>query len=558
MTIVRQFRQSLLWPLQLMPREGMADPLRPWNHLLHAMPGSPWREVIDEYTGDAEDFHERHYNEFITFLPYVQRFLYGEGSQRGALGRTGGSSSMHVLRRHDVASLRLQLTEAAEAIELKVEHVDLYFFYDVDVIMLNVELCAEDLPLSVAQDVLYRFGRGYPPGWDAQGRGLHCPADAMWLGHQGEVLARTDANQRDAFLSFVAAHRAPRLAEHWRWLLEPLVPDQAEVPGALRYRQIEYHRMPVMGYLALDDPRALSRADFVRLGLVSGQGVVTLDQPPGGDGVGAHTPVGLPFASEHLSDFEARYCYDRFWCSAGVAPHTRYLCCGPALVVVGSAQARFFVDRERGVLAQFRHQQFLLFLIAHFQKAALLMFSDRMVVALDQLAIDDAGSVKRFKRAVRGNFENFLRFTHRYWFHEISEQAQTRELFRLCANHLELDTLYAEVRQRVTEMNSYLDTDSLRRQANTVVRLTVVTIAGLIGALTTGLLGMNLLAMDEAPLAQRLLVFGLTAAGAVVLTIFTVAKSKSLSDFLDALSDERISWRRKVAVLLAVFRRDAH
>ncbi|ACB35974.1 conserved hypothetical protein [Leptothrix cholodnii SP-6] len=565
MTLVRQFRQSLLWPLQLMPREGVADPLRPWKHLLHAMPGSPWREVIDEYTGDPEDFHERHYNEFVTFLPYVQRFLYGEGAERGAGGRTGGASSMHVLRRHDVARVRLQLTEAAEPIELKVEHVDLYFFYDVDVIALNVEVSARDLPLNVAQEVLYRFGRGYPPGWDAQGRGLHCPADAMWIGHQGEVLARTDANQRDAFLSYVATHRAPRLAAHWRWLLEPLVPDQADLPGALRYRQIEFHRMPVTAYLALDDPRELSRADFVRLGLVSGQGVVApaAEQavgtgPAPGIGLPPGLPAGLPYASEHLSDFEARYCYDRFWCSAGVAPHTRYMCCGPALVVVGSAKSTFFVDLERGVLAQFRHQQFLLFLIAHFQKAALLMFSDRMVVALDQLAIDDAGSVKRFKRAVRGNFENFLRFTHRYWFHEISEQAQTRELFRLCANHLELDTLYAEVRQRVTEMNSYLDTDSLRRQANTVVRLTVVTIAGLIGALTTGLLGMNLLAMDEAPLPQRLLVFGLTAFGAVALTVFTVAKSKSLSDFLDALSDERVSWRRKAGAFLAVFRKDVH
>jgi hypothetical protein len=566
MTIVRQFRQSLIWPLQLMPREGVADPLRPWNHLLNAMPGSPWREVIDEYTGDAEDFHERHYNEFVTFLPYVQRFLYGEGSQRGALGRTGGASSMHVLRRHDVARLRLQLTETAEPIELKVDHVDLYFFYDVDVILLNVEVSGEDLPLATAQDVLYRFGRGYPPGWDAQGRGLHCPADAMWLGHQGEVLARTDANQRDAFLSYVATHRAPRLAEHWRWLLEPLVPDQTDVPGALRYRQIEFHRMPVTAYLALDDPQALSRADFVRLGLVSGQGVVPIDPsgvpgmdagPSSGIGLPPGLPAGLPYASEHLSDFEARYCYDRFWCSAGVAPYTRYMCCGPALVVVGSVHSRFFIDRERGVLAQFRHQQFLLFLIAHFQKAALLMFSDRMVVALDQLSIDDAGSVKRFKRAVRGNFENFLRFTHRYWFHEISEQAQTRELFRLCANHLDLDTLYAEVRQRVTEMNSYLDTDSLRRQANTVVRLTVVTIAGLIGALTTGLLGMNLLAMDASPLGLRLLVFGATAFSAVALTVFTVAKSKSLSDALDVLSDERISWRKKLGAFCAVWRKPA-
>ena len=34
--------------------------------------------------------------------------------------------------------------------------------------------------------------------------------------------------------------------------------------GALRYRQIEYHRMPLMTYLAFDDPRELARNEFIR------------------------------------------------------------------------------------------------------------------------------------------------------------------------------------------------------------------------------------------------------------------------------------------------------
>ena len=109
--------------------------------------------------------------------------------------------------------------------------------------------------------------------------------------------------------------------------------------------------------------------------------------------------------------------------------------------------------------------------------------------------------VRRFKRAIRSSFEGFLRFTHRYWFHEVSEQAQTRALFAKCAQHLGLDPLYAEVKERIADMNNYLDADSLRRQANTVVRLTVVTIFGLIGTITTGFLGMNLLAEAEADLA---------------------------------------------------------
>ncbi len=45
-------------------------------------------------------------------------------------------------------------------------------------------------------------------------------------------------------------------------------------------------------------------------------------------------------------------------------------------------------------------------------------------------------SVRRFKRAIRASFEGFLRFTHRYWFHDIAEQAQTRALFRMTTAHL--------------------------------------------------------------------------------------------------------------------------
>ncbi len=552
---VRHFRQQLFWPLQLMPRRDPLAAQRPWEAVLGA-PGSPWREVVDEYTGDPEDFHERHYQEFVTFLPQVQRFLYGEGAARGAAGRTGGGSSMRVLRREDLRQVRLRLRNGDAPVLLEVEHVDLCFFHDLDVVVLNLEVHAADLPLEVAQELLYRFGRGYPPGWDEQGRGLHCAAEVEWIGPDAQVLAASDAGDREAFLAFVATHRSPRIAAHWRWLMQPLQPDaeDAGVSGggeaALRYRQIEYHRMPVMAYLALDEPRALSRADFVRLGLVSGAAAPAAD--PAGASVQDPPAERLPFGDGHLGDFESRHCYDRFWCDAGAAPHTRYLCCGHALVVVGRADAAFFTDRERGVLAQFRHQHQLIFLIAHVQKAAMLMFSDRLVVALDTLEIAQASSVKRFKRAVRGNFENFLRFTHRYWFHDLAEQAQARALYRLCADHLGLELLYREVRERVAEMNGYLDTDSLRRQANTVVRLTVVTIAGLIGTLSTGFLGMNLLAEADASWARRLALFGITVGASLLLTGLCVMHSKRLSDLLDLLSDERLAladkwrgWRRQ-------------
>ncbi len=197
------------------------------------------------------------------------------------------------------------------------------------------------------------------------------------------------------------------------------------------------------------------------------------------------------------------------------------------------------------MLGQFKHQYFLLFLIAHFHKAALLSMSDELAVAMNRLDVGDTESVRQFKRTIRQSMEVFLRFTHRYWFHEVSNQELARAIFNRLTRHLGNDALYDEVRSEVADMNEYLDTDSVRRQANTILRLTVVTVAGLIGTVATGFLGMNLLSSADEPLAWRVLLFVLALVGTATITIYTVVKSKALADFLDALSDERLSWPQK-------------
>ena len=109
-TDVRHFRQILLWPLRLIPARGAAETQkRPWQILRDLGDASPWKEVVKEYTGDSAQFHERHYQEFVTFLPYVQRFLYGEPRSKNRVGdpshdsEDGASSPMRIFRRHDIA-----------------------------------------------------------------------------------------------------------------------------------------------------------------------------------------------------------------------------------------------------------------------------------------------------------------------------------------------------------------------------------------------------------------------------------------------------------------------
>jgi len=136
---VRHFNQILLWRLELIPSgQGEQDPA-PWQRLVEDQ-AQTWREVGDEFPNAPALFQERHYNEFVTFLPEVQRFLYGEGASRDA-GR--GKSPIRVLRRTDVRRARLMYPDEPEPAVLDVAHVDLYFFFDIDVIILVVELTGD-------------------------------------------------------------------------------------------------------------------------------------------------------------------------------------------------------------------------------------------------------------------------------------------------------------------------------------------------------------------------------------------------------------------------------
>ncbi|AOX99110.1 CorA family divalent cation transporter [Jeongeupia sp. USM3] len=532
---VRHFRQILIWPLQLMPLDESGVLGQQWR-LMAAAADSPWQLRASEFEPGA--FQERHYREFITFLPYVQRFLYGEGETEANDVASYGKSPLHVFRRHDVKSARLTFRDGAE-IDLAIAHIDLYFFFDIDVVILAFEVMGDDLPLPRVQDILFRFGRSFPAQWDEDGGPASCLARVAWRDAGGRVLATSDYDDRDAYLDHLASYRSPRLARHWAWLLEPMVPHHSDVAGGVRYRQLEYHRMPLMAYLALDEPFSLSEADFYRIGMVT---------RPDDD-------EALP--GRLVRDFIEQNCYDRYWSPEQGVPSasTRMMCNGQALVVVGDRRHRFFCDAQTGVLGQFRHQQFLLALIAHFHKAALLTFSDRMAVALARLNVADVHSVRLFKRDIRIQLEVFLRFTQRYWFSEISNQAVTARLFEMLRRHLGTAELYREVQDSVRSMSQYLESDDLRRQADTIVKLTVVTILSLVGTTVTGFLGMNVFDLADASPLAKVGYFAIVLAPTLMLTLYTLMKARPLAEFLERMADQRAGWRGRLAAFIHIWRR---
>ncbi|MBX5463623.1 MAG: hypothetical protein IRZ28_21360 [Steroidobacteraceae bacterium] len=536
--IVRHFRQIVVWPLQLMPLRPGQQVQRHWEALEAIKSDNHWKEVVDEFS-DPTDYHERHYKEFVTFLPYVQRFLYGStAGQESAAAKAQGS--MHVYRRDDVARVRIVFSPGQEPTLFEVSRIDLFFFLDADIAILAFEMYAEDIPLDRAQDTLFRFGRAYPAYWERTGQAGNCPHSVEWLGRNGEVLAASDYAARAKYLAFVARYRTACLAHHWEYLLQPLTLEYPGATGRLRYRLLEYNRMPFMSFFALDDPTQLTRADFVRIGMVTRPG----------------EPDTLPYSSSTLADFERDYCDDRFWGRSGErhSGDTRFIVTGHTFSIIGRHDDHFFSGFATGMLGQFRHQYFLLFLIVHFHKAALVSMSDELAVAMNKLVVGETESVKQFKRTIRQMMEVFLRFTHRYWFNEVSNQALARSVYARLTKFLGNQELYAEVRSEVTDMNNYLDSDSARRQANTVLRLTVVTIMGLIGTVASGLLGMNIIDEAARPIGVRVVIFLVFVAATVVLTVMTVAQSKRLADVLDVLSDTRLRWTSKWARMRRVWK----
>ncbi len=532
---VRQFRQILLWPLQLIPLPE-EESRSHWQFFDDIRKGSPWQRIADEIGNESGVFQEIYYKEFSVFLPYVRRFLYGEN--RGPWINGGedhpGNAAVKIFRRRDVTTLKVVPRVGHPPVLLAVDSIDLFFFDDIDLVFLKVEVSGTDLPLATIQELLYRFGRAYPTGWNEDGLGIHNVPVAEWLGPSGESLMTSDFGDRSKFLTFTKQHRVPATAAHWSFLLLPLVFAVSGEMGMLRFHQIENHHMPKMAFVALDNPRALTRDQWLRLGMADS----------------LHPDEPIPRNDPDVIHFEANYCFDRYWSNTDEGPNCRFLCHGRTMLLVGDAQAGYFVNGNRGMLAQFRHQYFILFLIAHLHRASLLIFSDQLVDAIHDLDVRESQSFRTFRHRIHMCFEAFLRFTHRYWFHEISERTDIQALFRLCGKNLGNDSLYEETKEELRDMSQYLDSDMQRRQSKTVIQLTVVTAFSLIGTLTTGFLGMNIFDEAGSSFPVRWGFFLITFFFSAIILLFTLVQSQGLWDLMETISDTKRPLLSRIRILL--------
>jgi hypothetical protein len=103
------------------------------------------------------------------------------------------------------------------------------------------------------------------------------------------------------------------------------------------------------------------------------------------------------------------------------------------------------------------------------------------------------------------------------------------------------------VREEMLDMSQYLDTEASRRQNDVVLRLTVVTIVGLIGTIATGFLGMNLIDATAQPVGIKILYFLAVLLPSIAVTMLTVVSSGKLAKLIDYLAtDDDFSVREKL------------
>lgn len=484
---IHRLRQTLFLPFEVTEpqRADNTSPLD-WLAKLAALiekDGSPWKRESE--TDASPDLKTRQdlYSEFVYFHPYVRRFLYSRDP-----------SPIHVFSRKDVGGLRVEIPKGhdhdAIALDLGVDRIRLFAF-DTGIAVLAVETCHvfDSTPesLYVLLDLQNIIRRIYPPYWfqeDSKWQAGQCPARAVWKSKStGEIIAESESDfaEMEKHLNAVESQKLPPLCNHWSWLLRPFAfnGDTAAICG----KQLLDERMPLMAWVTVENPDALTEGDFDRLTFVDERGPST--KRPYADG----------FLRGSFPDADMRrFFYDRFWGAStvdGQQPLTsRYLCSGYSFIVIGSTGDWFF---NNVIVDHFRNHYLKIGLILQFQHASLLAISERMSEAVQSDPSGTQKDRKEFRRMIQRAHSDLIRFTHRYWFDEVSNQLQAKELYSWWRGLMGTEKLYQQVSAEVSESDTLLHMQSTDRQAALSKGLNILAAYGLAISIAVSFLGINVL-----------------------------------------------------------------
>jgi hypothetical protein len=493
------------------------------------------------------------YAEAAYFHPFTQRFLYGaiDRKSRRAADREGRALRLF-RRREDPQIARLRVTQGYRQkiefedggsgrhfcadsfrVDLAVERLDLYVIPEPGLAMLvievgaagetKIELFQDQHPLPATRSLTLAealclhdaLRRVYPPFISSLG-GENCPPsynisffprEVVPLDEKGkEIWDRKDYSFGEKAIKGAVGHLLEKgelpVAPWWRKLASPIF-DEGSDAAVASWRQVVDDRMPTMVFVAVESSYQIECSDRVRLVFADAW------------------EAGLPYSEDFLADFEKRYCYTRFEDSG-----TLYMMSSYSFVTVVSAGAANQPDQFSfafDVLQEhFRRHYYQMFFIVHMQRAALLMFSNWMSGAIGKhrdLRSSD------FRSELRDIRHKFLIFTHSYWFSNVSNQEQAREMFALLQVKAGNHELYGEVMAESAAAKQELDAIANERLQNAATFLNFFfALAAIIGVPMAIFQGLSAFADKLTPRAGIFFVF-LSALFALTFIVITAVET---------------------------------
>jgi hypothetical protein len=440
---VEPFDLTLLLPLRLAVR-GKGAPLQ--DRVREALVQSKMWEAVDPLRRGTPEGHREDgfvYAELAYFHPHLRDFLYGR-RQQGEGEQTRGPVTLY---RQTLLSGEGFLR--AEGPDLQVSfHVDAVLLYLVEpeTAILAVQMRATrplqwGECLNVISYLRFVYYQDYRPGAKKDGT-------CIWIGGNSQILETISvlppapeerrAVDRTAELRGSIRERTPAILPHWEQLLAPLR------TGEIAIHPLGDHRMAAMAFMGLETPDALIA--------ISDDEWFALAQ--------ADSAGFAQYAPDFVRSELVEACYDRWWdpSVSGSDLKQRYLT-GPLTFL---SVLQWPAENRPGHLDRMRitwsHQQFEIFLLAHYQRAALLILEGRIRVLSEETKAKSRGREQRkWEDEVERLQGDLVRFSSGHWFVEITPQIQGQELYSRLKKHLCLDALYASVVRDKSLLTNWID-----------------------------------------------------------------------------------------------------
>lgn len=407
------FDLTLVWPFRL-SKDGLKSDLP--ELAAQALEANGWSLIRDPLLRDGKPEHDGYAAaELAFFHPFIQRLLYGE--------RTPRERPFQLYRYAGFAQdATLMVDKEAWHDVFRILSLSLYLMDDCSAIMVlhltsPQPTCWDNVrnAISYLRTVHYQH---YEPSEDGKWIGGGAP-ERVIIGHFGSSDREMD---RQGELKAVVKSKKPALLDHWKELLKPLTDKGIDVSA------IGDYRMAVMAFIGTPEPESLSEDDWFALAEADAAGFKT------------YAP---PFRDSRLK----KSTYDRWWTKNAKGEFRDRWVAGPLtlarVLAVSSPDPPAWVERVR---SSWWRQYFLIFFLAHFQRAALMILQTRIAAAtrFTSTALTWDG-LWRLRSELEGIERDMALFSSRFWFTEASPQVQGQDLFTLLRQKIGSDALYRGV-----------------------------------------------------------------------------------------------------------------